>query len=147
MKIRVFKVPSGALMPSLEEDAEVIGKWPCFEPYTIEAKRERKGTFHRKAMALFRLAFDQWEPGDEGFKNFDRFRHDCMRDMGHFELVFNIEGEVVKEAKSISFSNMDADEFNKVYSDMVTYFLSTFLVNYETRDEIDRVIENVLRFA
>lgn len=146
--LHVLKVPGGTLIPSLDNDAEIIAKWPTFEPLKVKITRPRNGRHLRKYMALMQFAFQQWEPEPDGpaVKDFDNFRADVLIEMGYCRYVFTIEGGVVKQAKSISFANMDQDEFNRLYSDTITYLVGKFLNGY-TKQDLEQVVDQILGFV
>lgn len=103
-------------------------------------------------MALVGVAFDAWEPAVNEYKgvhigkNRDRLRKDLMIMAGFGYPVVNINGDVRYEAKSMSFANMAQDEFEALYTSVVDVVLQKVLSNY-TRDDLDRVVANVLGFA
>jgi len=117
-------------------------------------KKMRNGKFHRKFFALLNFAFDAWEPnrqrktykGIPVAKNFDRFRKDVIIQAGFYEQTFNLDGEMKLEAQSISFANMDDLEFERVYSAVADVILQKVLISYNGREELDAVIETMMRF-
>lgn len=114
----------------------------------------RNYRFHKKFFALINFAFDAWLPnrknksykGIEVVKNFDRFRSDLLIQAGYYEQTFDLDGNMKLEAQSISFSNMDDAEFERVYSAVATVILEKVLVNYKDRAELDDVMQQVMRF-
>jgi hypothetical protein len=102
-------------------------------------------------MALLNLAFDAWEPieatykGQKVGKNFDQFRRDITILSGHYEMAVNLKGETRLTAKSISFANMDQDQFDHLYSSACNVILQRILTNY-TRDDLDAVIDRLMGF-
>ena len=122
---------------------------------SAEVKKPRNYKFLKKYMALLRLAFDSWEPaigelnGMPVIKNFHRFRKDIAIASGFYELTVNIKGETRAEAKSISFANMSEEEFNALYQKTITLLLTKYqiLSGYKDAEEVDRVVNDVLRFA
>jgi len=113
--------------------------------------RPRNYQFHKKYMALLNLAFDAWEPhiqykGEEVEKNFDRFRKDIAILAGYYDLVPTMKGEAKAEAKSISFGKMTEEEFTGLYDKTIDVLLKRVLTNY-TRDDVDRVVQDVLGFV
>ena len=100
---------------------------------------------------MLNIGFDAWEPPEQEFrglpvgKNFERFRKDCLIAGGFYEPVANLKGEVRAEAKSISFANMDEDQFNQVYNAVATVLLERVLRHY-SRSDLDRVVQQMLGF-
>ena len=115
----------------------------------------RNGKFHRKFMALLNVGFDMWEPkrkrksykGMAIEKNFDQFREDITILAGFYEQTFNIKGEMKLRAKSISFANMEDDEFEELYQSVVTVLLREVCTKYAGRAELDQVVNRVMEFA
>ena len=145
------KAPGGALIPVDPQAAEFIAKLKVGQGVTAAIKRHRNPRFHRKFMALLNLAFDAWEPVEATYKgqvvgkNFDQFRRDVTVLAGFYEMAVNVKGEVRLTAKSISFQNMDEDEFSALYNAVCNVVLQRFLTNY-TRDDLDAVIDRLMGF-
>lgn len=150
--IVLAKAAGGALIPLDQQAVDFLAKLKLGAGVTVEIKRHRNPAFHRKFFALLNLAFEAWEPaaatykGETVGKNFDQFRNDVVVLAGHYEMAVNLKGETRLTAKSISFASMGQDEFEALYSATVNVILSRILTNY-TRDDIDNVVEQVLRFA
>lgn len=150
--IVLTKAAGGALIPVDQQALDFLAKLKTGAGVTVEIKRHRNPAFHRKFFALLNLAFDAWEPtaatykGEPVGKNFDQFRNDVIVLAGHYEMAVNLRGETRLTAKSISFAKMKPDDFENLYSATVNVILSRILTNY-TRDDLDSVVEQVLRFA
>lgn len=120
----------------------------------ITFKKVRNGKYHRKFFALLNFAYDAWEPdrqrktykGVPVTKNFERFRSDVTIQAGFYTQTFDLDGNMRLEAQSISFAAMDDLEFERVYSAVSDVILQKVLVTYAGREELDAVIEKVLRF-
>lgn len=151
-EILVTKNAGGALSPADQQAAEYLQKIKLGEVVRVKASRMRNPGHHRKFFALLNLAFDAWEPveatykGEPVAKNFDQFRNDVTVLAGYYETAITLKGETRLTAKSISFGNMGQDEFDKLYSATVDVILSRILTKY-TREDLDNVVEQVLRFA
>lgn len=115
----------------------------------------RNWKFHCKFFALLGLGFDSWEPdrkrksykGKAIAKNFEQFREDVTILAGYYEQTFDIKGRMKLKAQSISFANMDDVEFERVYSAVVDVLLREVCKNYKGRDEIDRVVNQMMGFV
>jgi hypothetical protein len=115
---------------------------------------ERNSKFHRKFFALLNVGFDAWDPGrkhktykgDPVAKDFDQFREDVTILAGFYEQTFDLDGNMKLKAKSISFASMDQAQFEMVYSAVADVLLEKVLVNYKDRDELDEVVDRILRF-
>ena len=120
MKLFVFKSGS-KLVPATSEDKDKVSKMPKGEPFEIQWKRQRNPKFHRKFMGLIQFAWDNKpESMDNNYqksKNFDdNFRKDIIKKAGYFTCHINFKGVKEYNAKSISFDNMNQDEFEELYS-------------------------------
>jgi hypothetical protein len=145
------KAPGGVLIPLDPQAAEYIGKLKLGQGVTATVKRHRNPRFHRKYFALLNLAFDAWEPVEAMYKgqvvgkNFDQFRNDIICLAGYFEMAVNLKGETRVTAKSISFGNMDEDEFGELYNATVNVVLKHVLTNYD-REQLDAVMDRLTGF-
>lgn len=152
MKIVLTKAPGGVLVPIDQQAVEYLAKLKLGAGVTVEIKQHRNPGFHRKFFALLNLAFEAWEPagteykGERVQKNFEQFRNDLTVLAGHYETAITLKGETRLTAKSISFANMAQVEFDKLYSSVIDVVLARVLTNY-TRDDLDQVIEKILRFG
>lgn len=111
----------------------------------------RNPLFHRKFFALLQVGFDAWKPtlthdGKPIEKDFEQFREDVTILAGHYIQTWTLDGEMRLRAKSISFRSMDDVAFEKVYSSVANVLLSRVLTTYRDRQELDNVVERVMRF-
>lgn len=155
MELVLVKTPGGALAPVDEEARALVEKLKTGQGVRASIKRARNVRFHRKAFALFKLAFDSWEPetpqnykGEAVSKDFDRFRKDMTILAGFYRAVYNARGQVRLEAESLSFASMDEGRFEKVFRAVLTVVWNRVLRNfgYETEGDVERVIEELMRF-
>ncbi|MCG9105271.1 DUF1367 family protein [Laribacter hongkongensis] len=150
----LMKTPAGSLVPCDPVTAEYIARLKTGHGIKATCKKARNPKFHRKVFSLFNLAFDAWEApeleyrGKPVAKSFNRFRKDLTILAGHYEAVTNIRGETRLEAKSLSFSSMEEDEFQSVYRDILNAVWQRVLksVGYETPEQVDRIVEELLRY-
>ena len=150
----LVKTPGGALAPVDEEARALVEKLKTGQGVRVSIKRARNVLFHRKAFALFKLAFDVWEPTQQAYKgevvakDFDRFRKDMTILAGFYRAVYNVRGDVRLEAESLSFASMDDDRFEKVFRAVLNVVWNRVLRNfgYETEGDVERVIEELMRF-
>jgi hypothetical protein len=66
---------------------------------------------------------------------------------GFYEQTFGLDGRLRLEAKSISFAKMEEPEFNEVYNRCLDVLLQDVLRTYAGREEVNQVVEKMLRFA
>jgi hypothetical protein len=127
MKLNLIKTLSG-LKLAYDTDHDNYKKLPLNEVFEVDYVKRRNGAFHRKFMALINLCYQN----QDKYNNFEHLRKWLTICSGHYELVFNLDtGEMVKEALSIKFSNMDEIEFNKLYSDVLQVICDKFLFDKE----------------
>lgn len=151
----LVKTPGGALVPVDDEARAVIEKIKTGQGVRATIRRTRSVQFHRKAFALFKLAFDVWEPvtpleyqGLPVAKDFDRFRKDMTILAGFYKAVYNARGEVRLEAESLSFATMDEERFCQVFRAVLSVVWNRVLkaVGYVSEEEVERVINELMRF-
>lgn len=149
--VTLMKGPGGMLVPCDEGAREFIDKMKAGAGCRATIRKVRNIRFHRKFFAMLQVGFDAWEPPEQTHrglpvqKNFERFRKDVTIAAGFYEPVSNLKGEVRAEAASISFSNMDDAEFERVYSAVADVLLQKVLTQY-TREDLDRVVEQMQGF-
>lgn len=158
---KVKTATSWALLPAHQQDEDEIKKLPNGQPVRCKVTRIRNVDHHRKYFALLNYAFDVWEPGNsimenavsmkvmsgelEIEKNFDRFRKDIAILAGFYIATYRTDNTARIEAKSISFANMDQDEFEKLYDKTIDVIIKHVLRNY-TGDELRAVVEQIQEF-
>lgn len=151
----LVKTPGGALAPADEEARALVEKLKAGQGVRATIKRARNVRFHRKAFALFKLAFDVWEPvtpleyqGLPVAKDFDRFRKDMTILAGFYKAVYNARGEVRLEAESLSFASMDEERFEAVFKAVLAVIWNRVLkaAGYASEEEVERVVNELMRF-
>ena len=83
--------------------------------YKVEIKKSRDIKFHKKYMKLISVIFEF----QETYKHKDHLRKEITKHLGYYEEYKNMRGEIVKEAKSVSFAKMDNLEFEKLYNSTI----------------------------
>ena len=155
MDIMLVKTPGGALAPVDAEAREMVDKLKLGQGIQASVRRARTVRFHRKGMALFRLAYDVWEPltpleykGLPVAKDFERFRKDMTILAGFYKAVYNARGEVRLEAESLRFSSMSEERFEEVFNAVLNVVWSRVLkaAGYASVEDVEEVIEELMRF-
>ena len=155
MDIMLVKTPGGALAPVDAEAREMVDKLKLGQGIQASVRRARNVRFHRKGMALFRLAYDVWEPltpleykGLPVAKDFERFRKDMTILAGFYKAVYNARGEVRLEAESLRFSSMSEERFEEVFNAVLNVVWSRVLkaAGYASTEDVEEVIEELMRF-
>lgn len=145
LRIQMIKMPGGVLIPLSEREAEALASLKNGEQYEIEVIRTRHPAFHRKVFAFFNFCFEHWAAEQTEFKylnekaQFETFRNHLTVLAGYFEKTYNIHGGVRIEAKSLSYGNMEQDEFEQCYSALINAALKHIFGNTTDRNTIDRL--------
>jgi hypothetical protein len=138
--------------PCDEVTAEAMEKMKANSEYKAVFTQPRNLQFHKKGMALVKVAFDAWEPearyykGHLVTKNIDKFREDITILAGYYDAAYRYDGEIRLTAKSWSFSSMDQDQFDDMYSKLIDVILTKILTGYK-RSDLDAQVEKILRFC
>ncbi len=142
-----------SLAPADEEAANFIFNTPQGQIVKAKITKPRNLDFHRKYFALLDHAYDAWEPeipeqwqGHDIEKNKETFRKNIQILAGYGYPVINLKNEVRYESKSIKFGKMKQEEFEQLYSSVINVILKHILKNHD-RADIDRIVEEILRFA
>jgi len=139
-------------VPVDKASAEIMGTLEMNSEFKAVLTKPRNIRFHKKFFALVNFAYEHWEmpvneyKGVQINKNRERFRKDLTIMAGFGFPVVNVKGDVRYEAQSISFANMDASEFEQLYSRFIDVILQKILTGY-TRDDLDTVVNKVLGFV
>lgn len=156
MDLVLRKMPGYFLAPADEKTVENLQKLKVGQIIHGQFKRLRNPKFHQKFMALVRFLFDQWAPGEfqdpcwKGVapeKSFERFRKDLIILAGHYDASYRLDGSVRIEAKSVSFSNMDEEEFENLYSNIINVGLQRVLPHGYNSEKVRSVIDQLLAFS
>lgn len=125
MQIDLVKHPGGVFSPVNKIGIERLHRFKNGETYTADIKLTRNPKFHRKVMAFFGFCFSHWCADRAGLGSadettqFNRFRKDLTILAGFYDTVTNIRGEVRAEAKSLSYAQMEQEEFERCYSALI----------------------------
>jgi len=122
MKYYFYKTTNG-LLPM--DQCKPFDKLEIGEEIEIDITSKRNVQFHRKFFALIKLAFDN----QDYYKDMEDLRTDLIKIAGFYTSRTNyITGEIETKNDSISFSNMDNEQFQEVYNkvlQVVSEFLNT----------------------
>lgn len=152
-EVLLRKVANVGFAPADEAEAEKVTRFKNGGVVRAKFTQMRNYEFHKKYFAMVKIAFDAWSDtvprqeykGEPVSANIDRFRRDLQIMAGFYKPVYNARGEVRLESDSISFANMDQEEFEKVYSKVVDVVLEKILTHYQ-RDDLDRVVNELMGF-
>lgn len=156
MKLRLVRVPNGYAFAD-SDSAKAADKHKLGEAVMATVVKPRSNPFLRKFMALLKFAFDYWEPGDADDpvmyrgqlveKDFERFRSDVTILCGFYTPVWNARGEMRLEAASIAFSEMEPEDFLRLYNTAIGVLMKMVMGSKGfTQDQLDAAVDNILRF-
>lgn len=143
----------GVLMPATEHDTATLAALTDGVMYRAEIVKPRNYKFLQKFFVLLDVLFNMFTPpqleykGKPAVKNSTRFRHDLTIAIGYYEMVYKINGDMVAQAKSISFASMEETEFDGVYNRTIDYALAKIAIGENrSKEQIDNWVNQVLSF-
>ena len=140
---------NGALYPASDHDRELLGKFKTGQPTRVTLRRVRNYEFHKKFMALMRLAFDVLPELEEGVRSFDGFRHDIVILTGHHTSYVRLDGSIRYEAKSLAFDSMSEDEFEEIFTAAIDVVMDKVMKKYArnyTAETLRSIVNQVEEF-
>lgn len=102
--------------PADEPSADIARKFKVGEIYRADIIKPRSYAHHKLAFALLNLTFSN----QERYGNFDDFRKAVAMAAGHSREYVGIDGEIWREAGSLSYDALDEVEFTRVMAAMMT---------------------------
>lgn len=156
MKLNLVRVPNGYAYADADS-AKAGEKHKLGERVQASVVKPRSNKFQRKFFALLRFAFDYWEPEEGGAptefrgipveKDFDRFRADVTILCGFYTPVWNARGEMRLEAQSIAFSEMEPDDFLRLYNTAIGVLMRLVMRSKGfTERQLEQAVDELLRF-
>ncbi|KKB01444.1 DUF1367 family protein [Avibacterium paragallinarum] len=125
MIIEMVKGAGGTFVPADEMFLPALQGFKNGEMYSVEIKRTRNPQFHRKVFAFFKFCFEYWAAENTELqfqseaKQFDTFRKNLTVLAGFREVTYTIDGRMRVEPQSLSYGNMEQDEFEQCYSALI----------------------------
>jgi len=102
-------------VPSDEAGREVSKNFRAGDIYRADVKKPRSYRHHCLAMALLNLTYENLPELYEGrWASFNDFRYGVAIEAGHCLEVVTPSGEIFKQARSISYDELDEAEFSEV---------------------------------
>jgi hypothetical protein len=126
-----------ALAPADPQAEEWLAKKKPDSHLMVDATQPRNLRYHRKFFAFLNVIF----ANQDRFVDFDLFREDLMIEMGYVERWVSRTGAIRERAKSISFSQMDQDEFDRVYKSFVEHVCTKVIPGLDDMDLEREVME------
>ena len=124
------------LVPLYPSDFDEKRKLKLGQDYEVEVKNPRNVGFHRKFFALLNV-------GHENTKMtmpMDTYRRYLLMKSGYFTMYTTDKG-VFYEAQSISFSSMNQDQFEEVYSRVLDKIIEDIGA---TKEDIETMLINFM---
>jgi hypothetical protein len=152
MNVYLIKA-QGGFIPADIPTEEWAKKIKYGEVVNADFKKVRNYQFLKKYFALLNVGFENWNPQaldtKHGVpeKNFEQFREDTIILAGYYYVTVRMDGSTRVRAKSISFANMEEEEFEKLYSATINVFLKHIYDNTMTREKIDYIVNQVMSFT
>jgi len=124
VKIKFYKAQAGVLVPADEVEADRMTRFKTGEIYEIDIKLSRNPKFLAKMMVFFNFCFSHMDgvvilEHCTEKKQRERMRKDLTILAGFYEQSYRLDGSIRTEAKSLSFENMEEEEFSDCYHAVV----------------------------
>ena len=114
---RIFlKKTLSGFLPADEPSAEACKKFKVGEIYRADVVKPRSYQHHKLIMALLNLTYEN----QERYASFDVFRKAVAFAAGHVTEYPSLDGEIIREADSLSYDRLDEIEFTRVAGAMMT---------------------------
>lgn len=129
MEFKAFITTQNTFETETPEDFKKSLKLKEGDWISIKTWKSRNIFFHRKFFALLNTTI-YFMPEDDKyfrFKNIDFLRKELMIMIGNVDIHITMDGDQVLIPKSISFENMDEEEFQRIYTLSVDAVLKYFL--------------------
>ena len=111
MKVTAQLDYQNKISPLYNSDYDVMKRLKKNIPLNFDVTQPRNYEFHKKAMALFNLGFEN----QEDINSFDNYRKIMVMKAGFYTTEITDKG-VAYFADSLSYSSMDNNKFAEVYS-------------------------------
>lgn len=114
---RIFlKKTLSGFLPADEPSAEACKKYKIGEIYRADIVKPRSYQHHKLIMALLNLTYEN----QERYTSFEVFRKAVAFAAGHIVEYPSLDGEVIREADSLSYDRLDEVDFTRVAGAMMT---------------------------
>lgn len=128
MRIDFQKLHGGVLTPATDMDSDKMTRYKTGEFYPVEIKTCRNPHFHRKFMGFFRFCFKYWCNENNYLTaqaDYDWFRKKLTIKAGYYHERFDLMGRLELVAMSLSYGDMEQDEFEQCYHAVVQASMDT----------------------
>jgi len=138
MLLEATKSADGKLIPSSEKSIKIFNKVKIGEEILIDYKAKRNLQFHKKGFALLNLVFQN----QDIYTNLEDLRVEFRLKAGYYTEHITTKGKLIYIPKSMSFAEMDENEFEELYSKFIDIALQHF-VKMDKRDFEDAILRFV----
>lgn len=128
-----------------DAEFESLKRYPVGALLTADIKLPRKWEYHKKMFSFFGFCFEYW-CGSQGKTEFmtskaqqKEFRNNLTILAGYYEQVFDVKGGMHLRAKSLSFANMDQEEFEECANAMINAALKHIFLGSADENIINRL--------
>jgi hypothetical protein len=142
MKINMMKSYGGVFIPADDTEHEKTTKFKNNEMYEIDIKLSRNPKFHGKVFVFFNFCFSYWSGHNKFMDDSaqkDEFRKQLTILAGYYTECYNLQGDLIIRAESLSFASMSQERFEQVYSALINAALTHIFADCK-----DANIENQL---
>ena len=137
MLLEVTKTADGKLIPSSEKSIKIFNKVNIGSEILVDYKAKRNTQFHKKGFALLNLVFQN----QDRYINLEDLRTEFKLKAGLYSTHITTKGKLIYIPKSMSFSELDENEFEELYSKFIDIALKDFVKMDRKNFE-----ESILRF-
>lgn len=122
MEIYLIKQGDNSFKVAHESDYEKLKKIKIGKTVLCKITQKRNIKFHNKFFALINLVYQN----QEHYNNIDHLRKDLIINAGFYAERTTFDGQIIQDAKSISFSKMNQEEFNELYNRVIDVIVKEF---------------------
>ena len=133
MKLGIVKNLSGHIIAAHESDRELLKKMRTGVEYQANISMPRNYKFLKKYFALINMCYQN----QEVYKSKDHLREDLQIEAGFYIEHPNINGVIVRRAKSISFAKMKESEFDSLFNKVLDVIVTVYF--YDKKDIMDNI--------
>jgi len=139
------------LAPIDQVGLEYIQSLPVGREVGVTVVQARNYEFHKKIMALLTYLFDVLPKSSVRYKGrlveqtFNVFRGEMVAISGHYTESATMSGTLRIEPQSLSYSQCSEELARTIYSDVIDKSLK-LLGNDQSREDLEEIVENILRF-
>ena len=123
MLLEFRMLPNGNFCSNSEETKKKLSKMKRGDLFLLDYKPKRNVQFNRKIFALLKIVFQNQSKYD----NMEDLRTEMKLKSGWYQTHITTKGKLIYIPKSMSFSEMDAIEFEEIYSKFIDIALKHFV--------------------